>query len=325
MRCFERILVVAPEGADASGTLRRAADLACANGARITLYDVLAPLPHDAKKLFKVVARTKLEKMLLRRRREELEAAVAQAGLTLGGTPGEGGGDAKDGVAVRVEIGTPFIEVIRTVLREGYDLVMKPAKADGKARSHGFGSTDLHLMRECPCAVWIVKQPRAKQYPRVLAAVDPDPTDEDHNRLNDSVMALARSVCELQGSELHVVHAWELYNQPILEFLVGNVDKLVRNTRKTHRRWLYALLERFSVPRNRRTVHLVEGAAKEVIPELARKKRVSLIVIGTASRSGIPHFLIGNTAEDVLNQADCSVLTVKAEGFVSPITLEESP
>ena len=32
---------------------------------------------------------------------------------------------------------------------------------------------------------------------------------------------------------------------------------------------------------------------------------------------------IGNTAETVLNRLDCSVLTVKPKGFVSPVTLAE--
>lgn len=33
-------------------------------------------------------------------------------------------------------------------------------------------------------------------------------------------------------------------------------------------------------------------------------------------------FFIGNTAETVLAQVDCSVLSVKPEGFVTPVTLE---
>jgi nucleotide-binding universal stress UspA family protein len=72
-------------------------------------------------------------------------------------------------------------------------------------------------------------------------------------------------------------------------------------------------------------VHLIRGESKDVIPELAMKQKVDLIVMGTAARSGLPQFLIGNTAEDVLNRVDCSVLTVKQEGFISPITLEERP
>ena len=32
---------------------------------------------------------------------------------------------------------------------------------------------------------------------------------------------------------------------------------------------------------------------------------------------------IGNTAEAILNQIDCSVLAVKPEGFETPVALEE--
>jgi nucleotide-binding universal stress UspA family protein len=31
---------------------------------------------------------------------------------------------------------------------------------------------------------------------------------------------------------------------------------------------------------------------------------------------------MGNTAEMILTQIDCSVLAIKPEGFVSPVTLE---
>jgi nucleotide-binding universal stress UspA family protein len=45
--------------------------------------------------------------------------------------------------------------------------------------------------------------------------------------------------------------------------------------------------------------------------------------MGTVCRTGVTGFLIGNTAEKVLNNVDCSVLTVKPEGFVTPVTLLE--
>jgi nucleotide-binding universal stress UspA family protein len=46
---------------------------------------------------------------------------------------------------------------------------------------------------------------------------------------------------------------------------------------------------------------------------------VDLVVMGTVARAGIPGFFMGNTAESILNQIDCSVLTVKPPGFVSPV------
>ena len=60
-----------------------------------------------------------------------------------------------------------------------------------------------------------------------------------------------------------------------------------------------------------------------MIPELAAEKEVELIVMGTVSRTGVAGFLIGNTAEKILGQVDCSVLTVKPDGFITPVRLGE--
>jgi universal stress protein E len=56
-----------------------------------------------------------------------------------------------------------------------------------------------------------------------------------------------------------------------------------------------------------------------VIPERAERKRADLIVMGTLSRSGVRGFLMGNTAEKILQKVDCSVLAVKPDGFVTPV------
>jgi hypothetical protein len=35
--------------------------------------------------------------------------------------------------------------------------------------------------------------------------------------------------------------------------------------------------------------------------------------------------LVGNTAERMLDRVECSLLTIKPEGFVSPVRLEDGP
>jgi nucleotide-binding universal stress UspA family protein len=55
---------------------------------------------------------------------------------------------------------------------------------------------------------------------------------------------------------------------------------------------------------------------------LSRQLEADLIVMGTVARTGIPGFIMGNTAEAILNQIDCSVLAIKPPGFVTPVTLE---
>jgi len=62
--------------------------------------------------------------------------------------------------------------------------------------------------------------------------------------------------------------------------------------------------------------------ADTLIPEQARKKRAKPVVMGTVARTGLPGLFVGNTAERILTQLDCSVLAVKPEGFVTPVELE---
>jgi nucleotide-binding universal stress UspA family protein len=69
-------------------------------------------------------------------------------------------------------------------------------------------------------------------------------------------------------------------------------------------------------------VYMLKGEAGNLIPALATEKEVELIIMGTVSRTGIAGLLIGNTAEKVLRQVDCSVLTVKPDGFITPVKLD---
>jgi nucleotide-binding universal stress UspA family protein len=66
-------------------------------------------------------------------------------------------------------------------------------------------------------------------------------------------------------------------------------------------------------------VHFIKGDPGQVIPSFATEHRIDVLVIGTIGRSGTSGLIIGNTAEKVLNQLQCSVLALKPPGFVSPI------
>ena len=187
-----------------------------------------------------------------------------------------------------------------------------------------FGSTSMHLMRKCPCPVWVMKSSQPKQYSRILAAVDPAPLDEKRNALNMKIMDLATSLAQLEQSELHIIHTWALYR----EFSLGHghlkipqseFDKLVRKTEIMHGRWFSQLLREYPLETLNCQTHLLHGDAGTLIPELAKEKAVDLIVMGTVCRTGVAGLLIGNTAENVLRRVQCSVLTVKPDGFVTPM------
>ncbi len=59
---------------------------------------------------------------------------------------------------------------------------------------------------------------------------------------------------------------------------------------------------------------VVRGVPFVEIIQIAQKKNVDLIVIGTHGRTGIDHMLFGSTAEKVVRKSSCPVLTVRIVG-----------
>jgi hypothetical protein len=90
--------------------------------------------------------------------------------------------------------GTPFLEIIRGVLPNGRDLVIKcPESPDWLDRF--LAGDDMHLLRKCPRPVWLVKPEISAPYQSIPAAVDVDdsyPPEELKTRqaLNGTVMKL---------------------------------------------------------------------------------------------------------------------------------------
>ena len=224
--------------------------------------------------------------------------------------------------------GNPFIEIIRQVLRGSHDLVMKGAGGAQVGRSLFFTSTDLHVMRKCPCPVWIMKRGASPNYARVLAAVDPEPAEQGKTRLNTLIMDLATSLSTIDESELHIVNTWKLDEENALRHSAfarvpkEQVDQFVKERRQLCAGKLNQLLLHYPSGQTPYQVHFLKGAAREVIPELADTKQVDLIVMGTVGRTGVQGLIMGNTAEAILQQVQCSVLAVMPPGFETPVRLE---
>jgi len=230
-------------------------------------------------------------------------------------------------VSGKMLYGMPFLEIVREVLRNEHDLVMTTAEGRGGLKEKLFGSAALHLMRQCPCPVWVIQSSQPEWCTRILAAVDPAPVDEEQYAINIKIMDLATALARRQQSELVIVHTWTFPVEHSLRSghfgASSKVDRWVRETRNQHRRRLAELLRPYPLQDLKSQVYMLKGEAGHLIPELAAEKEVELIVMGTVSRTGVSGLLIGNTAEKILRQVDCSVLTVKPDGFVTPVRLDE--
>jgi nucleotide-binding universal stress UspA family protein len=166
-----------------------------------------------------------------------------------------------------------------------------------------------------------------------VAAVDfieRDDIDSEVEALNQHILGLASSLALSDFAQLHLVHAWDAPEAGFANLLADHPDlaetNMIEEARTWHKRRMdnltRELCERIGAetykylsPR----VHLPKGSARKAVPALAKELEADLVVMGTVARTGIPGFIIGNTAETILDQLQCSVLALKPPAFVSPV------
>ncbi len=71
----------------------------------------------------------------------------------------------------KILVGRPFLEIIREVIRNNHDLVIKTSKSN-RHFDQKIESDDMHIIRKCPCPVWLVKSKAPTPYRCILAAVE---------------------------------------------------------------------------------------------------------------------------------------------------------
>lgn len=313
MEGFKNILCVvnAHENAHDRGgpALQRALALAESNQARLAVVTVLPEIPLD---------RSAQRALLIERAHDALAAMMAGRGGELA-------------IEHEVLVGTGFLEVIRAVLGRQFDLVIKTAEQPSFLERL-FGSDDMHLLRKCPCPVWLTRPEERSNYESIVAAVDltEEAAGASLSGLNRQILELASALAVSDPADLHVLHVWDAPLEQVMRSWSTNPDieaeryvlgerELRERSMKTVDAQLRAQLGKEAYEYLAPDFHLLRGSAATQIPEATKQLDADLLVMGTVARTGVAGLLIGNTAETVLTQLHCSVLAVKPEGFVSPV------
>lgn len=228
-------------------------------------------------------------------------------------------------VATKVLFGKTSFEVMHEVLRSHHDLVLRVTKGVHSQQSGFFGTTSMRLLRKCPCAVWLVRADAPPRLSNVLSAVEPAPHDLMHSRMNKTIMDLGTSIAEYENGRFHVVHAWDLFGSRAVKprLKEGEFEAIMKRAEAEVATALDNFLAPYNLSHESDSVHLLcdERGAGHAISHLARQQSIDLIVMGTIARTGMAGALMGNTAEHVLDHVQCSVLTIKPDEFISPVTL----
>lgn len=212
------------------------------------------------------------------------------------------------------------VSIIKTVIEEKSDLLIK--SADGEHNLKGFESLDMGLMRKCPCPVWICRKDMGAQ-PNILMAVDPFADTKEGQDLNIKVLETGQSMASALNSKAIVMSCWDfecehmLRHSGYLKVSSEKLDELLKKAENDHKNALNDLLAKTHIKDN--TVVIEKGAAHEIIPEFVDDNDIDILVMGTVARTGIPGFIIGNTAENILQKVSSGMLALKPDGFKSPV------
>jgi nucleotide-binding universal stress UspA family protein len=216
----------------------------------------------------------------------------------------------------------PVERVIRHVLREGHELVVK---AVDEPEQRGLDAMNMGLLRKCPVPVWLSRPiTRHREQMQVAVAIDPACSTPQEEDLSLQLLRLARQLADTCSGDLQIVSSWEyhyeayLRGNPWIKVSDAELVAYVEAERSTRRRGLDRLVQLSGIG-GRITLHHLRGDPAQVIPDFTREQAVDVLVMGTLGRTGIPGFIMGNTAENITQQLSCSLVTLKPPGFVSPV------
>ncbi len=324
MKRFKNILLITTQNDINSPDIKRAVSLAGSNAANLTIADIVPGLPPMQRQLSPSPGIESVLSGLAEKRLNELTLMAKELSEKMDITP-------------LVLQGTPYLEIIRVVMQQKFDLLIKISEPEESFTAKIFGSTDFRLLRKCPCPVWLLKPDALISFNSILVAVALETFDEDEDidSLNKQILEMATSLALEESSELHIVHAFKIFGENLLDLpMVGYIaGGEVREWMMSQRHdieeqfnHVTELLKKHLKDNNMEKLnpqfHLVEGDAQEVIQRMIKENKVELVVMGTVARSNLTGLLMGNTAENILNRISCSVLTVKPSSFTSPVKFD---
>lgn len=196
----------------------------------------------------------------------------------------------------------------------------------------------MHILRKCPCPVWLVKPQASKSHQRILASVDVGdnyPPEELNTRqlLKYEILNFSTSLAISESANLDIVYVWNaagksamrsgVINKPedeISAYTKEIEQEKIRNTNELMNK-VSAKVGQDASTYSKPEIHLLRGNPSKRITEFATEMNADIMVMGTVSRTGILGFFMGNKAQNILNQLNCSVLAIKPPEFVSPVTL----
>jgi universal stress protein E len=308
MSRYQNILVAIDAQQDDQPALRRAVYLNQRIGGKIKAFLPIYDFSYEMTTLLSPDERSNMRKGVISQRTEWIRQQ-AQAYI-------------EAGVEIEIKVvwhNRPYEAIIQEIMAHQHDLVLKMAHQHDRLEAVIFTPTDWHLLRKCPCPVWMVKDQAWPEGGKAVVAVNLASEEPHHDELNQKLIRETTLLAEMVNhTEVHLVGAYPI--TPInIAIELPDFDPSVYNDaiRGQHLVAMKALRQKFSI--SEEFTHVAKGLPEEVIPDIASHLDAGIVVLGTIGRTGLSAAFLGNTAEQVIDHLRCDLLAIKPDDFKSPI------
>lgn len=301
---LESILVVLEPGVDRQPVLDKAVRIAAGSGARLRLFCCIHDPRLTARLMLSPASLSVARAACLGRQRDWLESIAVP--LREGGhrVETEAVWDAPLHAGILTEVG---------LARPG--LVMKGCDWQETAMRRLFSHADWRLMQSCPVPVLLTRETDWPMQARVAAAIDPGHPGDPSAVLDHAILTLAERFAAWTGATAAAVHAYMPMDRAMLAAAAAGMPLSVPSgsagdeMRRAASEAVDELLLGHALPPD--AVHLVEGAALDVLPAWCTANGIDVLVAGVVSRSRLAEAIVGSTAERLLERVACDLLVVR--------------
>lgn len=202
--------------------------------------------------------------------------------------------------------GRPTEELLAAAEEFDADVVIVGNKGKGLIQRTLLGSVASSLVRRLERPLIVTRGWKGADEQRVLAAVD---LSDDSVR----VIEVAADWAQRISAPLDVLYAWEIAglsdSYSAIAGLPGrDVDRTAIHDARAR---IAKLVENVLGPDHNATLHVRAGLAVYEILGAVDRDQYGLVVMGSHGRRGLSKMLLGNTAEQVVERAPCSVLVLR--------------
>jgi universal stress protein E len=307
MEQYQKILAVIDPTVEDQKALKRAIELAKKTNASITAFLTIFDFSYEMTTMLSSDEREVMRRSVIDDRRQWLNNIVSSID--------------HQSITIDYQViwhNRPFETIIKQVLTEGFDIVIKGTHQHDKLKSVIFTPTDWHILRKCPCPVLLVKDHSWPAQGNIVAAINVGSDEDEHISLNTKITNQAINLANVIDANVHLVNSYP--GTPVniaIEIPEFNSTEYNDTMLKHHQNAMIDHANKFSV--NPEQTHVKEGLPEDVIQALSVELDAELVILGTIGRTGFSAALIGNTAEHVIDRLNCDVLALKPDGYVSPL------